>query len=209
MRLDGAAGGTNTYPSFELNKRMPVGYMKAEDGSRKTLRESLVEGGMELHQELPGPQILYQGRFLDANRVQGTWIIQRNPIRLPNGKTFTPSGGAGYWCAEFVTEKLDANPAGGPGTELFNKSFLTSRELADVEPPPMCCLGEFSAAEVEQLAARLAAAEIYITIAAADANQAEDMPTDGRTCIYVRPEDEAAAREILASPGIRDASGQL
>jgi hypothetical protein len=86
----GVVDGYLDYPGFELTKQMPVGYVKTENGSRKTLRESLVMRGHELRQELPGPLILYQGRFLDDNRVQGTWIIQPQPIRLPNGKTFTP-----------------------------------------------------------------------------------------------------------------------
>jgi len=197
----GMVDGYFDYPGFELTKQMPVGYVVTEDGSRKTLRESLVDQGMDLKQELPSPPILYQGRFLDANRVQGTWIIQRQPIRLPNGKTFTPPGGAGYWCAEFATEKLDVNPSSGPATELFDKSRLTAKELADVEPPPLCCLGDFPAAEAEQWASRLAAAEIYVSFGAAEADQGDGTPTDGPMRIYVRPEDEAAARKILANQG--------
>jgi hypothetical protein len=71
----GVVDGYFAFPGFELTKQMPVGYVMTEDGGRKTLREYMAEGGMDLQQELSGPPILYQGRFLDANRVQGTWII--------------------------------------------------------------------------------------------------------------------------------------
>lgn len=195
----GTVGGYFAFPNFELTKQMPVGYVKTEDGGRKTLREYLVDEGMDLQEELPGPPILYQGRFLDANRVQGTWIIQRQRLRLPNGKTYTSPGGAGYWCAEFATDKPNANPAGGPATELFDKSRLTPKEVADVEPPPPCCLGEFPAAEAAQWAARLAAAEIYVSFDTAESGQADGTPTDGPMRIYVQAEDEAAARKILAN----------
>jgi hypothetical protein len=193
----GTVGGYFAFPNFELTKQMPVGYVIEEDGSRKTLRESLVDQGMDLQQELPGPPILYQGRFLDANRVQGTWIIQRQPIRLPNGKTFTSSGGAGYWCAAFATDKPDAHPGGGPVTELFDKSRLTAKELADVEPPPPCCLGEFPAAEAQHWVERLLAADIGVSFDGAQPDPEEGLKAEGLRRIYVPAEDEAAAQEIL------------
>jgi len=193
----GTVGGFFAFPNFELTKQMPVGHVIEEDGSRKTLREYLVDEGMDLQEELPGPPILYQGRFLDANRVQGTWIIQRQPIRLPNGKTYTSPGGAGYWCAEFATDKPDANPGGGPAAELFDKSRLTPKELADVEPPPPCCLGEFPAAEAQHWVERLLAADIPVSFDGDQPDPEEGVKTEGLQRIYVRPEDEPAALEIL------------
>jgi hypothetical protein len=196
----GVVDGYFDYPGFEFTKQMPVGYVLEEDGSRKTLRESLAERGMNFQQELSGPPIFYQGRFLDANRVQGTWIILRQPIRLPNGKSFTPSGGAGYWCAEFATDKLDANPGGGPKAELFDKSRLTAKELADVEPPPPpCCLGEFPAAEAQHWVERLLAADISVSFDAAQPDPEEGVKAAGLQRIYVGVEDEAAARRILTN----------
>jgi len=197
----GTVDGYFAFPSFELTKQMPVGYVIEEDGSRKTLRESLVERGMDFQQELSGPPILYQGRFLDANRVQGTWIIPRQPIRLPNGKTYTPPGGAGYWCAEFATDNPDANSVGGPATELFDKSRLTAREVADVEPPPPCCLGEFPAVEAQHWVERLLAADIPVSFDGAEPDPEEGVKAEGLRRIYVRAEDEAAARKILANQG--------
>ena len=195
----GTVDGYFDYPGFEFTKQMPVGYVIEEDGSRKTLRESLVDQGMDLQQKFPGPPILYQGRFLDASRVQGTWIIQRQPIRLPNGKTFTPSGGAGYWCAVFATDKPDAHPGGGPVTELFDKSRLTARELADVEPPPPCCLGEFPAAEAQHWVERLLAADISVSFDGAQLDPEEGVKAEGLQRIYVQAEDEPAARRILTN----------
>jgi hypothetical protein len=152
-----------------------------------------------LGQELAGPPILYQGRLLDASRVQGTWLIEAWSVRLADGKLFRLPGAAGYWCAEFVTGTLDANPAGGPATELFDKSRLTAGELADVEPPQMCCLGEFSAAEAEQWASRLAAAEIYVSFGVNQSEPTEDAASDGPVRMYVRAEVEAAARRVLTN----------
>jgi len=193
----GTVDGYFDHPGFEFTKKMPVGYVMMEDGSRKTLRESMVERGMDLQHELPSPPILYQGRFLDTNRVQGTWIILQEPIRLPNGKTYTPPGGAGYWCAEFATEKLDANPGGGPSTELFDKSRLTAKELADAEPPPPCCLGEFPAAEAQHWVERLLAADIMVSFDGAQPDPEEGVKAEGLQRIYVQAEDETMAREIL------------
>ena len=197
MPGDGTVGGYFAFPNFELTKQMPVGYVKMEDGSHKTLRESLADQGMDLQLELPGPPIFYQGRFLDANRVQGIWIIQRQPIRLSNGETFTTPTGGGYWCAAFATDKPDANPGGGPITELFDKSRLSPKELADVEPPLHCCLGEFPAAEAQHWVERLLAADIRVSFDGAQPDPEEGLNTEGLRRIYVPPEDEAAAFEIL------------
>jgi hypothetical protein len=150
-----------------------------------------------LQQELPGPPIFYQGRFLDANRVQGTWIIQRQSIRLPNGETYTTPAGAGYWCVAFVTDKPDAHPGGGPATELFDKSRLTPKELADVEPPPHCCLGEFPAAEAQHWVERLLAADVRVSFDGTQPDPEEGLKNEGLRRIYVAAEDEAMAREIL------------
>ena len=193
----GTVGGYFAFPNFELTKQMPVGYVIDEDGSRKTLREYLVDEGMDLQEEVPGPPILYIGRFLDANRVQGTWMIQRQPMRLPNGKVYTAPWGAGFWCAEFAADKPDANPGGGPATELFDKSRLTPKELADVEPPPRCCLGEFPAAEAQHWVERLIAADLSVSFDGAQPDPEEGVKNEGLQRIYVQPEDEAAAREIL------------
>ena len=205
---NGTVDGYFNHPTIEFTKQMPVGYVLQEDGSRQTLREHLTEQGYELKPELPGPAILYQGRFLNANRVQGTWIIQPRRLALPGGKSVNLPTGAGYWCAEFVTEDLQANPAGGPAGELFDKSRLSARELADVEPSTPYSLGRFSVADAERLIGLLAHAGIQCRFSQDDSAMQEMMPITAVTGglggtaalmeIFVAPDDAAAAQRILS-----------
>ncbi len=70
----------------------------------------------------------------------------------------------------------------------------------EAKSPPLCCLGEFAAA-AEQWAAQLAMAEIYVSFGVNQTEPAPDAATDELVRLYVRPEDESAARKILDAQG--------
>ena len=203
----GTIDGYFQHPSFEFTKQMPVGYVIKEDGTQITLRERLAEQGHPLQHELRSAPILYQGTFLDANRVQGTWILQPLRIPLPDRSTYATSGGSGYWCAEFITEDLKANPSGRPAAPLFDKSLLSSREVDDVEKAPLCSLGKFSVTDAEKYIERLVQAGILCRYNQDDSATPESMPIMEVTGGYagtapvmellVNPDDEARAREII------------
>jgi hypothetical protein len=84
---------------------------------------------------------------------------------------------------------------------LFDKSRLTARELADVEPPPPCCLGEFPAVEAQHWVEHLLAADISVSFDGVQPDPEEGVKAEGLQRIYVRPEDESVARKILANQG--------
>jgi hypothetical protein len=206
----GTLEGYFSHPTIEFTKQMPVGYIMKEDGTRTTLREHLAARGQVCKQELPGSAILYRGGFLDANRVQGIWISQPRRIALPGGKSLGLFAGAGYWCAEFVTEDLNANPTGGPVGELFDKSRLTAREVADVESA-LCSLGKFTVMDAERLIERLANADILCRFSQDDSAVRGMMPATAVTggCsgmaplmeIFVSPDDAVAAQGIIGEDG--------
>lgn len=187
---------------------MPVGQVITEAGTRITLREHLIENGHVCGHELPSPPILYLGTFLGANRVQGTWVMQPLRIALPNRSNFSTPRLAGFWCAEFVTEDLKADPHGGPQEQLFDKSRLSPAELAEVEGLPPCSLGKFNVADAEKLVERLAHAGIQCRFSQDDSEQPETMPimemtgayggTSAMMEIFVEPDDEARARAIVS-----------
>jgi hypothetical protein len=204
----GTVDGYFGYPSIEFTKQMPAGYVINEDGTRTTLREYLIAGGHECKRELPAPPILYLGNFLDANRVQGTWVIQPFRIPLPDRSALTLPRLAGFWCAEFVTEDVKANPTGGPKEPLFDKARLSPAQLADVEGLPPCSLGKFNVADAERLVERLAHAGIQCRFSQDDSAMREMMPITAVTGgyggtaalmeIFVNPDDEAAAQAIVS-----------
>jgi hypothetical protein len=99
---------------------MPVAYaMKA--GALITLRESLIAHGYKCNDELPGSLIYYTGTFLDADRVQGAWIIRPRSIRLSNGRDLNMPESTGIWCAEFIAIDLNTVSSGGPTKPFFDK----------------------------------------------------------------------------------------
>jgi hypothetical protein len=203
----GTVDGYYGHPTIEFTKQMPVGYILKEDGTRMTLREYLIEDGHECPRELPAPPILYLGNFLDADRVQGTWIMQPFQITLPDRSALTLPRSAGFWCAEFVTEDAKANPTSGPPEALFDKARLSPAELADVEGMPPCSLGKFTVADAERLIERLANAGIQCRFSQDDSAMREMMPITAVTGgyggtaammeIFVNPDDEATARQII------------
>jgi hypothetical protein len=204
----GTIDGYFSPPAIEFTKQMPVGYVIKEDGTRITLREHLIENGHACQHELPSPPILYLGSFLDANRVQGTWVMQTMQIALPNRSNFSTPRLSGFWCAAFVTEDLKAEPSGGPQEQLFDKSRLSPEELMDVEGLPPCSLGKFNVADADKLIARLAHAGIQCRFSQDDSAMQEMMPITAVTGgyggtaalmeIFVNPDDEAAAQAILS-----------
>ena len=66
-----------------------------------------------------------------------------------------------------------------------------------MEPPPPCCLGEFPAAEAQHWVERLLAADISVSFDGDQPDPEEGVKTEGLQRIYVRPEEEPAALEIL------------
>lgn len=203
----GTIDGYFSHPTIEFTKQMPVGHVIKEDGTRITLREHLIEKGHACQHELPSPPILYLGTFLDANRVQGTWVLQPMRIALPNRSAFSTPRLSGFWCAEFVTEDLKADPGGGPKEQLFDKSRLSPAELVEVEELPPCSLGKFNVADAERLVERLAHAGIQCRFSQDDSAMREMMPITAVTGgyggtaalmeIFVNPNDEAAAQAIV------------
>ena len=204
----GTLDGYFSPPTIEFTKQMPVGYVITEDGARVTLREYLIEKGHACLHELPSPPILYLGTFLDANRVQGTWVMQPMRIALPNHSAFSTERVSGFWCAEFVTDDLTANPGGGPKEQLFDKSRLSPAEQEEVEGLPSCSLGKFSVTDADKLIARLAHAGIQCQFSQDDSAMREMMPITAVTGgfsgtaplleIFVSPDDEAAAQAIIS-----------
>jgi hypothetical protein len=194
--------------SIEFTKQMPVGYIIKEHGTRITLREHLIAGGHECQRELPSAPILYLGTFLDADRVQGTWIMQPMRIPLPDRSVFTLPRQAGFWCAEFVTVDAKANPTDGPKEPLFDKARLLPAELEQVEGLPLWSLGKFAVADAEKLIERLAHAGIQCQFSQDDSAMREMMPiiavtggyggTAALMEIFVNADDAAAAQAILS-----------
>ena len=140
----GTIDGYFSPPRIEFTKKMPVGYILFPDGVRMTLREHALTIGHPCEADLPAPPISYQGSFLDANRVQGTWIIHPRRITLPRGYALPMGRTAGYWCAEFATADTRMIPTGGPTTALFDKTLLSAEELEEVEGVIFRSLGKFN-----------------------------------------------------------------
>jgi len=203
----GTIDGYFSHPSFEFTKQMPVGRIIKEDGTRISLREHFIELGKPCPYELPAAPILYQGACLDANRVQGTWAMQPMRIALPGRSAFSTRGSAGFWCAEFITENVKADPTGGPALPLFDKSLLSPRELRELEGVPPCSLGKFSVAEADLVTTRLAEADIWCRFSQDDSARREEVPISAMTGgsggteptveIFVNPEEEARALEVI------------
>ncbi len=150
----GTIDGYFTSPKIEFTKQMPVGYVIGADGARMTLREYILAEGHPCERDLPSAPIFYQGTFLDANRMQGTWIINPQQIPLPGGLKLPGSLVSGFWCAEFISTDIKADPTGGPTAPLFDKTLLSPRELETVEGVAFGSLGKFSVADAEKIMAR-------------------------------------------------------
>jgi hypothetical protein len=201
----GAVDGYFGSAKIEFTKQMPVGYITGSDGTRKTLREYVVAEGHRCDHDLPSPPIFYQGIFLDMNRVQGIWTIEPRPIPLPGGLSYSPSRTSGFWCAEFVTDDMNADPTGGPRAPLFDKGRLSPQELEDVEGPVLRSMGKFRVADAENFMKRLDQENIRFEIDRDDTAMRQLTP--GMTYfgnakmieIFVRAEDMVQAVAIIHS----------
>ena len=207
----GTIDGFFNSPAVKFIKQQPVGYIQSGD-RRMTLREHIVAAGYECLRELPGTPITYKGTFLDANRMQGIWSIAARRIPLPDGKSVNTAEASGYWCAEFITGDLKANPAGGPTQPFYDRSLLPALEMDQGRTLVFRRLGSFSPAEAGALLPKLQQAGLRVeAIPEADLlEQANPFPgiTGGlseparRTEFFVHPEDEPKARKILSESGI-------
>jgi hypothetical protein len=203
----GAIDGYFSSRKLEFNKQMPVGYITKPDGTRMTLREYILAEGYSCEHDLPSEPILYQGTFLDTNRVQGTWIINPRRIPLPGGLSFSTARTSGFWCAEFATSDARVNPSAGPTGSLFDKSLLSPRELEDVEGVAFRSLGKFNVADAEKFLERFGQEDIRFELKRDDAAMRQMMPitevTGGYSGtaqmieIFVHPDDEEKAAQIV------------
>ena len=214
---DGAPGtgsidGYFGYPTIEFTKQMPAGYTATPDGSRITYREYFIKHGHVCDNELPGPVISYEGTFLDASRVQGTWVIKPHRVSLLDGWGFNVPETRGIWCAEFITSDPKAIPAGGPKEPLFDKSLLAQLEAATETESgggvsAFRSLGKFNVSDAEELLGKFERADLRIEINRDDSPMQQMSPFTAVTGgyagtarmieIFVHPEDEAKAVAIL------------
>jgi hypothetical protein len=192
---------------IEFTKQMPVGYVIGSDGKRQTLREYLIAEGFPCKFDLPSVPILYLGTMLDANRVQGTWIINPQRFQIAGGRYLPSSAVVGYWCATFISDESEINPTGGPTEMLFDKTLLSQRELEDVEGAVFKSLGKFNVADAERCLDRFVQEDIRFKLERDDDAMRQMMPiaevTSGLSGtaelieILVHPDDEERAVKIL------------
>jgi len=159
----GTIEGGMSWPNFEFTKQMPVGYVAKPDGSMITQREYLIANGWECPKEPPSPPILYYGKFLDLNRVQGHWIIKPHDIPIRDGRITSP-GGEGIWCAEFITADMKTNPTNGPEQPFFEKEELPDEDVPANTSGGFSRLGKFSVPDAERFLKRFEAEEIPFEI---------------------------------------------
>jgi hypothetical protein len=205
----GSIDGYFGYPTIEFTKQMPVGYIARPDGGRITLREYFIEHGRACEKELPSPPISYEGTFLDANRVQGTWVIRPHRVSLLDGWGFNMPESRGIWCAEFITSDTKATPAGGPKEAFYDKSLLPTPDTAAESDgvPAFREFGKFSVADAEGLLKKFEQANLRFEINRDDSPMRQMSPFTSATGgysgtarmieIFIHPDDEAKAVEIL------------
>jgi hypothetical protein len=203
----GKVDGFFEWPTIEFTKQMPVGYMARPDGGRVTLREYFKEHGHACENELPSPPISYEGTFLDANRVQGFWVIK--PIRLlsPDGWGVTLSQSTGLWCAEFITTDTKAKPITGPQQPFFDRSLLPDPEVLAKANSAFHSLGKFPVTDAETLLKRFEMKNIRFEIERDNSAMRRMMPFTAITGgyagtapmieIFVHPDDETMAMNII------------
>lgn len=207
----GTIDGYFDSPRIEFTKQMPVGYVAQPDGGKITLREHVLAEGQPCRQDLPSAPIFYEGTFLDADRVQGTWIIRPGRFPLPGGGYLTVSQTTGIWCAQFITGDMHASPTGGPKEAFFDKSLLPEpdapSETDSVDGPGLVSMGKFSVGDAEELLKRFEEAKLRFEINRDDSAIRQMAPiavvTGGLSGtapmieIFIHPEDEAKAVEIM------------
>lgn len=203
----GEVDGFLEWPRIEFTKQMPVGYLVKSDASRITLREYFIEHGHSCESELPSPPITYKGTFLDANRVQGYWVIRPTRVSLPDGWGITLSQSASLWCAEFMSGDTKAKPTEVPKQPFFDRTLLPEpNELAEANRT-FRGLGKFRVADAESLLRQFDANNIRFEIGQDDSPMRRMTPFAAsmggyygaatQIEIYVHPDDEAKARAIV------------
>jgi hypothetical protein len=201
--IDGYFGS----PMIEFTKRMPIGYIVGTNGTLMTLREYILAAGRPCEKELPSPPIFYQGTVLDADRMQGTWIINQHRISLADGSSVSTPRTAGYWCARFITTDTKGVPTGGPTGPLFDKTLLSQRELEEVEGVAFHSLGQFNISDAEKCLDQFGQEGIRFELKRDDDAMSKTMPvmelTGGNAGtaqwieMFVHPDDEQRAAEIV------------
>lgn len=203
----GQVDGFLEWPRIEFAKQMPVGYIAKPDGNRITLREYFIEHGHACESELPSPPITYKGRFLDANRVQGYWVIRPTRISLPDGWGVTMPQSASLWCAEFMAGDAKTKTTDAPGQPFFDRTLLPEPEVLTEANSPFRSLGKFTVADAQGFLGQFDAANIRFEIGQDDSPMRRMTPfvaslggcygTATRIEIYVHPDDEVKARAII------------
>jgi len=203
--IDGYFG----FPTIEFTKQMPVCCVFDADGRTVRLREKLLADGIDCEQNPPHPPIFYEGKFLDGNRMQGTWIIRPVHIPVPGGGHMAISQASGPWCAEFISADLEAAPAGGPKEPFYDRTLLPQPDLpAEAEGgSAFRSIGKFAVMEAETFLKRFERENIRFEIDRDDSAIRQMMPftavmggysgTAPMIEIFVHPEDEAKAIGIL------------
>jgi hypothetical protein len=203
----GKVDGFFEWPTIEFIKQMPVGYIAKPDGNRATLREYFMEHGHACENELPSPPISYEGTFLDANRVQGFWVIKPIRVSLPDGMGVTLPQTTGLWCAEFNTTDTKAKPTNGPQQPFFDKSLLPDPEVLAKANSAFHSLGKFPVADAETFLKRFEMDNIRFEIERDNSAMRQMMPFTAITGgyagtapmieIFVHLDDEAKAMTII------------
>lgn len=202
-RIDGYFG----WPTIEFTKQMPVGYTARPDCSRMTLREYFTEHGHACEHELPSPPISYEGTFLDANRVQGLWVIKPIRVSSPDGWSITSPQTTGLWCAEFVAADTRVTPTDAPKQPFFDRSLLPEPEILAESNSVLRSLGKFAVADADTLLKRFEGKNIRFEIKRDDLAMRQMSPftqvtggyagTAPMIEIFVNPDDETQAVEIM------------
>jgi hypothetical protein len=203
----GRVDGFFKWPTIEFTKQMPVGYVTRPNGSRITLREYFIEHGHACDCELASPPISYSGTFLDANRVQGVWIIRPTRISLPDGWGITMSQSASLWCAEFITIDTKAKPTEAPQEPFFDRTLLPEPEVLSEANAAFRSLGKFRVPDAETYLGRFDRENVRYEIGQDDSAIRRMTPfaasmggyygTASQVEIFVHPDDEVKAKAII------------
>jgi hypothetical protein len=208
----GVINGYYGAPTIEFTQQMPVAYTVKPDSSHIPDRVLIIAAGNNYPQDLPGPVISYEGEFLDARRMQGAWTIHPQKFPLPGGRAFLTSLVSGYWCAEFITDDLKADPVGGP-TGLFiveptpPETELETDPSGAPEDGAFRSMGKFAVMDAKELLKKFEQEHLRFEIDRDDTAMREMMPftqvTGGYSGtaplieIFIHRDDEMRAIELM------------
>jgi hypothetical protein len=211
---NGMIDGYFDFPTIEFKKQMPICYVATPEGRLMTLREQLLADGRACESDPPHPPISYEGRFLDVNRLQGTWIIRPTGIPVGGGRISMPPA-TGIWCAEFVTTDMHAVPTRGPKEPFFDKTLLPQQDLPPDTKTTVASafrsMGKFPVMDADKFLRRFEEGKIRFEIDRDDSAIRQMMPFTAVTGgyagtapmieIFVHPDDQAKAMEIMGENG--------